>query len=197
MICYNCKTKCSKGLKFCPVCGKSFHPVTCPRCGSKVLAGFKFCPKCGSEIGMEAVPYVSPIVKVGNWFSFRRLGSILTLISCILVLVFPLDGIITETAVVFIVIRCICGIFGLFSKSRAPAIILLCVLVVQLIGYVEQIVTTKAEIEAYYIEHGVRFAYGGIEYIGLALWFSLFLLSAAMMLVTPRKYKNYVSIAAD
>ena len=48
ITCSKCGSILSKGLKFCPECGKKYNP--CPECGNDLYENATFCEKCGYEV---------------------------------------------------------------------------------------------------------------------------------------------------
>lgn len=55
--CPQCASAAPDSAKFCPECGVSLHPRTCPECGQPAESG-KFCAECGAAL--DGQPTASP-----------------------------------------------------------------------------------------------------------------------------------------
>lgn len=59
LCCSACGTFFSKGVKFCPECGKKINP--CPKCGNDIPDGAKICSSCGYEMPISCPGCGAPI----------------------------------------------------------------------------------------------------------------------------------------
>ena len=199
MLCANCKAKCPDDAKYCPHCGRPVGLTNCPNCGAKLTAKYRYCPQCGEEAKTRL--HVSSIKgeslgtqnshSLESWFSWRRIGSILTLFWVALTLLLLSFGD-TESSLlgwIFIIIRIWCGIAGLNAESKAPAVVLILTLITHMIF-------TLISISAgnYYSSYYNRMAGLPADYLltssdGVFILFLLYLIPAFMMLITPMKYR--------
>lgn len=197
MICNNCKLECPEGSKFCPNCGKPIEPTICSRCGSKIESKFKYCPNCGNEIKtiipraeIKQMPEKNPSAKAKtSWFSWRRVGAILSLFWGVVNLAFcssPMSFLVG----LFIAIRLLCGIIGLKSESKAPAIIIIFDLLLHMVISIQRARELNYYSSLYNLLERRPFDFGNADIGSIILLFSLWFIPAFMMLVTPRDYKN-------
>ena len=205
MICPNCKDDCPDGARFCPHCGRSLEPSTCRKCGGEVGPGFKYCPECGSQVKPVVASSITEKQKGQNkhifgnqFFSFRRVGSILTLLWClfyiVLFVVSGRSGVDISWGVVFIfVIPVCCSIVGLNTRLRTPAVILILDLLVLLIWTLAAAIQGNNYTRWYNEVSGLPSNYMVMSLDGIVITYLILLIPAFMMLITPRKYKNQIA----